>query len=232
MEIKTAYIILADGFEEIEALGTMDVLRRLHVFVHSVGLDSKTVRGSHHILVEADETFATAKFDEAFAIILPGGLPGATNLRDSARLRDILRKFNTQGKLLCAICAAPTVLAAAGIASGHTVTGYPGCEELAGVPVKFTGVWGMQDIFGVEGLRFSGFIDIWGLDSQFANADDPLHPYETKFSILSEPQLWYNVGHLFGVDNLHVGGEVELSFNFAGNYGFKCLPCIGTKWIF
>lgn len=139
MEIKTAYIILADGFEEIEALGTMDVLRRLHVFVHSVGLDSKTVRGSHHILVEADETFATAKFDEAFAIILPGGLPGATNLRDSARLRDILRKFNTQGKLLCAICAAPTVLAAAGIASGHTVTGYPGCEELAGVPVKFTG---------------------------------------------------------------------------------------------
>ena len=102
----------------------------------------------------------------------------------------------------------------------------------ASLPVKFTGVWGMQDIFGVEGLRFSGFIDIWGLDSQFANADDPLHPYETKFSILSEPQLWYNVGHLFGVDNLHVGGEVELSFNFAGNYGFKCLPCIGTKWIF
>ena len=53
MEIKTAYIILADGFEEIEALGTMDVLRRMHCFVHSVGLESKTVRGSHHILVEA-----------------------------------------------------------------------------------------------------------------------------------------------------------------------------------
>ena len=102
----------------------------------------------------------------------------------------------------------------------------------ASVPVKFTGVWGMQDIFGVEGLRFSGFIDIWGNDSVFANADDPLNPYETKFSILSEPQIWYNVGHLFGVDNLHVGGEVELSVNFAGNYGFKCLPCIGTKWIF
>ena len=102
----------------------------------------------------------------------------------------------------------------------------------ASVPVKFTGVWGMQDIFGVEGLRFSGFIDIWGNDSVFANANDPLNPYETKFSILSEPQIWYNVGHLFGVDNLHVGGEVELSVNFAGNYGFKCLPCIGTKWIF
>ena len=102
----------------------------------------------------------------------------------------------------------------------------------ASLPLKLTGVWGMQDIFGVEGLRFSGFIDIWGLDSQFANPDDILNPYETKLSILSEPQIWYNVGKLFGVDNLHVGGEVELSLNFAGHYGFMCNPCIGTKWIF
>ena len=102
----------------------------------------------------------------------------------------------------------------------------------ASLPLKLTGVWGMQDIFGVEGLRFSGFIDIWGLDSQFVNPDDILHPYETKFSILSEPQLWYNVGRHFGVENLHIGGEVELSVNFAGHYGFMCNPCIGTKWIF
>ncbi len=102
----------------------------------------------------------------------------------------------------------------------------------ASVPLKFTGVWGMQDIFGVEGLRFSGFIDIWGLDSQFANPDDILNPYETKLTILSEPQIWYNVGKLIGVDNLHVGGEVELSLNFAGNHGFMCNHCIGTKWIF
>ena len=102
----------------------------------------------------------------------------------------------------------------------------------ASVPVKFTGVWGMQDLFGVEGLRFSGFIDIWGLDSEFANADDPLNPYETKLSILSEPQIWYNVGKFIGVDNLHLGGEVELSLNFAGNYGFMCNPCLGCKWIF
>ncbi|MCR5018795.1 MAG: DUF5020 family protein, partial [Bacteroidales bacterium] len=67
---------------------------------------------------------------------------------------------------------------------------------------------------------------------QFVNTDDPFNPYKTKFSILSEPQLWYNVGKLFGVDNLHVGGEVELSVNFAGHYGFMCNPCIGTKWIF
>ena len=102
----------------------------------------------------------------------------------------------------------------------------------ASVPVKFTGVWGMQDIFGVEGLRFSGFIDIWGNDSSFDTDGDLINDKDTKLSILSEPQLWYNVGHLFGVDNLHVGGEVELSLNFAGMLGFHVLPCIGTKWIF
>lgn len=104
----------------------------------------------------------------------------------------------------------------------------------ASVPVKFTGVWGMQDIFGVEGLRFSGFIDIWGNDNSFDTDGNPLNGFEenTKFSILSEPQIWYNVGKFFGVDNLHLGGEVELSVNFAGNYGFMCNPCIGAKWIF
>ena len=102
----------------------------------------------------------------------------------------------------------------------------------ASVPLKFSGVWGMNDFLGVEGLRFSGFIDIWGLDSVFANANDPLNPYETKLSILTEPQIWYNVGKHIGVDNLHLGGEVELSLNFAGNYGFMCNPCIGCKWIF
>ena len=99
----------------------------------------------------------------------------------------------------------------------------------ASVPVKFTGVWGMQDIFGVEGLRFSGFVDVWGLDSNFVVDGNPK---TTKVSVLSEPQLWYNVGKHIGVENLHLGGEVELSLNFAGNYGFMCNPCLGCKWIF
>ena len=99
----------------------------------------------------------------------------------------------------------------------------------ATVPLKLTGVWGMQDIFGVEGLRFSGFIDIWGLDNNW-NVDGDTKT--TKLSILTEPQLWYNVGKFIGVDNLHVGGEVELSLNFAGHYGFMCNPCLGTKWVF
>lgn len=103
----------------------------------------------------------------------------------------------------------------------------------ADTPIKFSGVWGMQDIFGVSGLRFSGFIDIWG-NNQFCFPKDGgiLDGEETHFSILTEPQIWYNVGKSFGVDNLNIGGEIELSYNFAGRLGFMCNPCIGCKWIF
>ena len=89
------------------------------------------------------------------------------------------------------------------------------------LPLQFTLVWGFQDIFGVEGLRFSGFADIWGETTNVG-----------KFVAISEPQLWYNIGKCFGVDNLHIGSEVEFSYNFAGVDGFKVRPCIGTKWVF
>jgi len=95
-------------------------------------------------------------------------------------------------------------------------------------PLQFTFVWGMQDIFGVDGLRFSGFIDLWG-ENVVAWADN-LNTGE--FVFLSEPQLWYNLGKSIGVDNLHIGTEVEFSYNFAGYDGFKVRPCIGTKWVF
>ena len=97
------------------------------------------------------------------------------------------------------------------------------------IPVQFTFVWGMQDLFGLEGLRFSGFADIWGENVvNFMEAGDK----PQKFVFISEPQLWYNVGKLFGCPNLHIGGEVELSLNFAGYDGFYARPCLGTKWVF
>lgn len=102
----------------------------------------------------------------------------------------------------------------------------------ADTPIKFSGVWGMQDIFGVSGLRFNGFVDVWGNNQTCIDKNDRLKIENTKFSILSEPQLWYNVGKCFGVDNLNIGGEVELSYNFAGNLGFMCNPAVGLKWIF
>ena len=97
------------------------------------------------------------------------------------------------------------------------------------IPVQFTFVWGMQDLFGLNGLRFSGFADVWGENviNFMEGADKP-----RKFVFISEPQLWYNIGSLFGVPNLNIGGEVELSWNFAGFDGFYARPCIGTKWVF
>ena len=81
------------------------------------------------------------------------------------------------------------------------------------VPLQFTAVWGFQDLFGLKNLRFSGFVDFWCEGSSLV--------------VLSEPQLWFQV-----VDHFNIGGEVELSYNFAGMQGFNVLPCIGTKWVF
>lgn len=100
-------------------------------------------------------------------------------------------------------------------------------------PLQFTFVWGMKNLFGVDGLNFSGFADIWGENTKNWYAD-PVDDQaeEGKFIFISEPQLWYNVGKHFGVDNLNIGTEIELSYNFAGNHGFYCRPCLGTKWVF
>ena len=101
------------------------------------------------------------------------------------------------------------------------------------VPLQFTFVWGMNNIFGVQGLNFSGFADIWGENTSYWYADPADDQAdEGHFIFISEPQLWYNVGNLFGCENLFVGTEVELSYNFAGNSGFYCRPCLGTKWVF
>ena len=97
------------------------------------------------------------------------------------------------------------------------------------IPVQFTFVWGMQDLFGLEGLRFSGFADIWGENVVNFMEDSSK---ASKFVFISEPQLWYNVGRHFGVPNLNIGTEIELSCNFAGYTGFKVCPCLGTKWVF
>ena len=102
------------------------------------------------------------------------------------------------------------------------------------VPLQFTFVWGMQDLFGLKGLRFSGFVDVWGEDV-YAWAEKPASKYYMKkdqLVVISEPQLWYNVGQHFGCDNLNIGGEVELSVDFGSCKGFWARPCVGLKWVF
>lgn len=96
------------------------------------------------------------------------------------------------------------------------------------LPLQFTFVWGMNNLFGVEGLKFSGFADIWGEHTNLWADQDKC---ENALRFISEPQLWYNVGSFFGCENLSAGCEVELSSNFA-DAGFVCNPCIGLKWDF
>jgi len=106
------------------------------------------------------------------------------------------------------------------------------------LPMQFTFVWGMQDLFGAKGLRFSGFADFWGEKHTVYPVDmktgetDWTKGSEASFVFLSEPQLWYSVGQHFGCPNLNVGGELELSCNFGTGQGFKCRPCAGIKWVF
>lgn len=107
------------------------------------------------------------------------------------------------------------------------------------VPMQFTIVWGMNDLFGVKGLVFSGFADFWWEDIIW-DASNPLDVDKTHCVFLTEPQIWYNVGQFFNCPNLFLGGEVELAYNFAGawrlnhtdNKGFNVSPCLGLKWNF
>ena len=102
------------------------------------------------------------------------------------------------------------------------------------VPMQFTLVWGMQDLFGLEGLRFSGFADFWWQDHILytdAKGELPEMPV-SHIVFISEPQLWYNVGKWIGVPNFNIGGEVELSYDFGSSLGFWARPCAGIKWVF
>lgn len=103
-------------------------------------------------------------------------------------------------------------------------------ENEQSVPMQFTVVWAMNDLFGVKGLKFDGFADFWWEDHACAKKDGSFEKRSTVF--ITEPQLWYNVGQHFGCNNLSLGTEIELSNNFGSTGGFKCRPCLGMKWDF
>ena len=104
-------------------------------------------------------------------------------------------------------------------------------ENKQSVPMQFTVVWAMNDLFGVKGLKFDGFADFWWENHAVDfRADGSCDTKSTVF--ITEPQLWYNVGQHFGCNNLSLGTEIELSNNFGSTGGFKCRPCLGMKWDF
>ena len=123
-----ALVLLADGFEEIEAVTVIDVLRRGGVSVTAASIAGSTVRGARGISLVADSSFEDEKLDDYEAIVLPGGMPGAATLRDSTHVREALQSAARSGKIVAAICAAPIALEAAGILAGRRATSYPGKE--------------------------------------------------------------------------------------------------------
>ena len=117
-----ACVLLANGFEEIEATTVIDVLRRASVDVTTVGVEGVDVTGAHDIRYVADAALAERAGDVWDIVILPGGLPGSTTLRDSAAVQQLLRAQDSAARHLAAICAAPIALGKAGVLKGKRAT--------------------------------------------------------------------------------------------------------------
>lgn len=135
--MKKVALFLATGFEEIEALGTLDILRRADIPVNTVSITGDLkVTGAHHVTVIADTRFEDVDFSAIDVLVLPGGMPGASNLNGHEGLKKQIKDFDSKQKTVAAICAAPMVLGGLNLLNGKKATCYPGFEpELLGAEV-------------------------------------------------------------------------------------------------
>ena len=124
--MKKVALMLANGFEEIEALTVVDVLRRAGFICDMIGFE-EAVTGSHQITVKVDQVW-NGNLSAYDMVVLPGGMPGSTNLRDDDRLMEVLQEFQAEGKFVAAICAAPIALDRAGLLNDKNFTCYDGVE--------------------------------------------------------------------------------------------------------
>lgn len=131
-------VFMADGCEEIEGLAVVDVARRAKFEIVMISITGKKeVRGSHDIVFTADALASEVDYGTLDAIVLPGGMPGTKHLGEDRTVSEIIRTFAAEGKLVCAICAAPSVLGAAGLLRGRRATCHPGFEDkLAGADIR------------------------------------------------------------------------------------------------
>ncbi|MGO9013809.1 MAG: DJ-1 family glyoxalase III [Dissulfurispiraceae bacterium] len=118
-------VLLADGFEEVEAMAIIDTLRRADIIVVIAGLHAGHIESARHVKVIPDTVIDTIQADNFDMLVLPGGQPGADNLNADGRVKLLIKEFFNKGKLTGAICAAPYVLANAGILEGRQTTAYP-----------------------------------------------------------------------------------------------------------
>jgi protein deglycase len=137
--MKKAFVHFADGFEEIEALTIVDVLRRADIPTLMVSVTGElSVTGAHAIHVHTDVIFEDADYSEAEILILPGGQPGSNNLKAHGGLKEKLIQFHKKGQKLAAICAAPLVLGSLNILNGERAVCFPGYEkDLTGATVSY-----------------------------------------------------------------------------------------------
>lgn len=141
-----ALIFLAPGYEEVEMLTVVDMLRRAEIDIDMVSITKELeVTGSHNITIKADTVFEEADLTNAQALILPGGIPGTPNLKAYEPLCEALKAFDQEKKVVAAVCAAPTVLSSLGILKGRKATSYPSfegkldCEEYLKEPCVVDG---------------------------------------------------------------------------------------------
>lgn len=132
--MSKVYIFFADGFEDIEGLTVVDLMRRAGIDIQTVSIkETKEIRTSHGIDLLTDRTFGECDFSDADMLVIPGGMPGTKYLNEYQPLRDLLADFYKKGGKVAAICAAPTVLASLGFLEKRRATAYPSCMEgLAG----------------------------------------------------------------------------------------------------
>lgn len=139
------YVLLGTGFEEVEAIAPVDLMRRAGIQVQTVGITGKTVAGSHKIPVEADILPENMDLESMDMIVLPGGLGGVASARASQAALDALRWGWEHDRFVAAICAGPTVLADLGISDGKKATCFPGCEGQMGKADMVPGVAALRD---------------------------------------------------------------------------------------
>lgn len=127
---KLAYIFFAEGFEEVEALAVVDILRRGGITVEMISIDNcDYVTSSHNVTLKMDKHLSDIDKNAADIIILPGGMPGTTNLANCEQLTEMIKSYNAAGKRIAAICAAPTVFGGLRLLNGKKAICYPGMEE-------------------------------------------------------------------------------------------------------
>ncbi|MBR1933357.1 MAG: DJ-1/PfpI family protein [Prevotella sp.] len=162
------YVFLANGFEDIEALIPVDVMRRGGVEVVTVSCveGSLMVETAHRVRIEADKLFSECDFSDADVLMLPGGMPGASNLNNHEGVRQALLRQNAAGRRVAAICAAPLVLGGLGLLRGKRATCYPGFEQT------------------LEGATYTG--ELCTVDGNVTTGEGPAAAFPFAYSLLTQ----------------------------------------------